>query len=90
MRRHYEGHNGRVTTPALLPSRLSGASGRIPLSLADLSGPATGEIHLPLRLAWSGPTTFDVADAGQRLTLYRALLDCSSVTTSSGTCTPTC
>jgi len=30
-------------------------------------------------LCWSGPAEFDVADAGQRLTLYTTLLDCGQL-----------
>ena len=33
-------------------------------------------MHLPHRLAWSGPTSYDVEDMRQRLTLYSILLDC--------------
>ncbi|SCG50486.1 hypothetical protein GA0070213_104129 [Micromonospora humi] len=33
-------------------------------------------MSLPVRLAWSGLTDFDVNDSGQRLTLYRTLMDC--------------
>jgi hypothetical protein len=65
-----------VTSPAPLPSRLIGASARIPESLSELQGPDSGTVSLPLRLAWSGPDTFDVSDPGARLTLYRTLLDC--------------
>ncbi|MCI4064337.1 hypothetical protein MRQ36_17725 [Micromonospora sp. R77] len=65
-----------MTTPALLPSRLAGAAERIPESLASLAGPDEGRVTLPLRLAWSGLTEFDVADPRQRLTLYRTLIDC--------------
>jgi hypothetical protein len=62
--------------PDTLPSWYAGAEQRIPLSLDDLHGPETGVVWLPNRLAWSGPSDFDVADAGQRLTLYTLLLDC--------------
>jgi hypothetical protein len=33
-------------------------------------------VTLPVRLAWSGPADFDVADPKERLTLYTTLLDC--------------
>ncbi|QOC93606.1 hypothetical protein [Micromonospora craniellae] len=59
-----------------LPSRLIGAAERVPPSLSLLTGPAEGRVALPVRLAWSGLTEFDVGDARQRLTLYRTLLDC--------------
>ncbi|MFI7550524.1 hypothetical protein ACN26Z_06365 [Verrucosispora sp. WMMD703] len=59
-----------------LPSRLIGAADRIPASLDVLAGPDHGRVVLPLRLAWSGLTEFDVEDARERLTLYCLLLDC--------------
>lgn len=62
-----------------LPSRLTGADKRIPRSLASLAGPAAGRVSLPLRLAWSGLTEFDVADSGDRLTLYCIMLDCGQL-----------
>jgi hypothetical protein len=70
------GDTGPVTSAADLPSRLIGLEQRIPTSLADLHGPSGGVVVLPLRLAWSSPTDYDVSDPGQRLTLYRMLLDC--------------
>jgi hypothetical protein len=66
-----------------LPSRLIGLTDRIPESLDALTGPASGRVTLPVRLAWSGPPDFDVADPGQRLTLYTTLLDCDNARTSS-------
>ena len=63
-----------TTTP--LPSRLIGAEKRIPEALDVLSGPDRGVVRLPVRLAWSGLTQFDVSDHRQRLTLYRTLLNC--------------
>jgi hypothetical protein len=59
-----------------LPSRLEGASARIPGSMDELDGPVSGTVVLPLRLVWSGPPDFDVADRRERLTLYCTLLDC--------------
>ncbi|SBT52076.1 hypothetical protein [Micromonospora auratinigra] len=68
-----------MTSPAPLPSRLIGVTDRIPPSLSLLRGPSQGAVRLPLRLAWSGLTEFDVADARQRLTLYRTLMDCGQL-----------
>jgi hypothetical protein len=68
--------NGRMTSTMPLPSRLSGAEHRIPDALELLEGPDRGVVHLPVRLAWSGRTEFEVSDDRQRLTLYRTLLDC--------------
>lgn len=62
---------------AALPSRFAEAHHRVPHSWRDLQGPSQGVVHLPTRLCWSGPADFDVADAGQRLTLYTTLLDCA-------------
>ncbi|MEV4712442.1 hypothetical protein [Micromonospora sp. NPDC049374] len=59
-----------------LPSRLAGAADRIPTSLEQLTGPDCGHVVLPLRLAWSGLSEFEISDPRQRLTLYRTLLDC--------------
>ncbi|MFJ8577042.1 hypothetical protein [Micromonospora sp. NPDC093277] len=65
-----------MTSSAALPSRLIGTVERIPASLAQLTGPDHGRVELPVRLAWSGLTEFNVADPRQRLTLYRTLMDC--------------
>ena len=59
-----------------LPSRFEGASARLPTALADLRGPDSGTVVLPIRLVWSGPPDFDVSDSRERLTLYCTLLDC--------------
>jgi hypothetical protein len=58
-----------------LPSRYAGVEDRIP-SWDEIQGPESGVVHLPHRLAWSGPTSYDVGDMRQRLTLYSILLDC--------------
>jgi hypothetical protein len=65
-----------VTPAADLPSRLIGLDERVPRSLADLHGPSHGVVVLPVRLAWSSPLEYDLNDPGQRLTLYRILMDC--------------
>ncbi len=70
------GHTGPVSTTEALPSRLRGVADRIPVSLGLLSGPRSGRVKLPVRLAWSGPGDYDVGDPGERLTLYCLLLDC--------------
>ena len=57
-----------------LPSRWSGHARRLPSSLEDLSGPATGTVVLPLQVAWSGRRAYDVSDERQRLMLYALLL----------------
>ncbi|MGW1060919.1 hypothetical protein [Micromonospora rubida] len=65
-----------MTSTAPLPSRLVGAADRIPAALGLMTGPDQGRVSLPVRLAWSGPTDFDVSDPRERLTLYCLLLDC--------------
>jgi hypothetical protein len=57
-----------------LPSRWSDYARRLPSSLRDLSGPATGTVELPLHVAWSGRRAYDVGDERQRLMLYALLL----------------
>ena len=57
-----------------LPSRWSDYARRLPCSLKDLSGPATGTVVLPLHVAWSGRRAYDVSDERQRLMLYALLL----------------
>jgi hypothetical protein len=47
----------------------------VALDLADLHGPVTGTVELPLRLFWSGAgRTFDVGDPGTRQWLYETVL----------------
>jgi hypothetical protein len=47
----------------------------VALDLADLRGPVTGTVELPLRLFWSGTDrTFDVGDPGTRQWLYETVL----------------
>jgi len=57
-----------------LPPRWSEYARRLPSSLEDLKGPATGRVELPLHLAWSGRRVYDVGDQDQRLVLYAMLL----------------
>jgi hypothetical protein len=78
----YEGDNRFMETREL-PSRWSDYARRLPSSLKDLSGPATGTIVLPLHVAWSGRRSYDVTDERQRLLLYALLLAEPSVRISS-------
>jgi hypothetical protein len=57
-----------------LPPRWGAYAGRLPSSLEDLKGPATGEVELPLHVAWSGRRVYDVGQEDQRLVLYALLL----------------
>ena len=65
-----------MTSTVPLPSRLTRVADCIPDSLSLLAGPDRGRVSLPSRLAWSGPSDFDVSDPRERLTLYCTLLDC--------------
>ncbi|MEU3796030.1 hypothetical protein [Streptomyces fructofermentans] len=47
---------------------------RLPARLDDLCGPCSGTVSLPLHLAWSGLTTFDLNDDLLLLGLYRIVL----------------
>jgi hypothetical protein len=57
-----------------LPPRWDAYARRLPSSLEDLRGPATGAVELPLRVAWSGRRVYDVGEEDQRLVLYALLL----------------
>ncbi|MPY55897.1 hypothetical protein [Streptomyces spongiae] len=47
---------------------------RLPQSLDDLHGPAHGIVDLPLHMAWSGMTSYDMDKPRQRMGLYRTVL----------------
>jgi hypothetical protein len=40
-----------------LPSRWAGVEAKLPPTLHDLSGPASGVVELPIDLAWSAELT---------------------------------
>lgn len=48
--------------------------GRLPSSLDELTGPAHGVVQLPLHVAWSGLTSYDLDGARSCMTLYRTVL----------------
>lgn len=72
--------------PASEPSGLQGAVAedlalyrekfrrRLPDSLDELHGPAQGVVQLPLHVAWSGMTSYDLSKPRQRMGLYRTVL----------------
>ena len=72
--------------PAPTPSGLSDAAAedlalyrekfqrRLPESLDELHGPTQGVVELPLHLAWSGMTSYDLGKPRQRMGLYRTVL----------------
>ncbi|WP_416969874.1 hypothetical protein [Streptomyces sp. 4F14] len=47
---------------------------RLPDSLDELHGPTDGVVELPLHLAWSGMTSYDLGKPRQRMGLYRTVL----------------
>jgi hypothetical protein len=47
---------------------------RLPESLDELHGPTHGAVDLPLHLAWSGMTSYDLGKPRQRMGLYRTVL----------------
>ncbi|MFE2277732.1 hypothetical protein ACFXAE_10845 [Streptomyces sp. NPDC059454] len=72
--------------PASTPSDLSGAVAedlalyrekfrrRLPESLDELRGPTHGVVDLPLHMAWSGMTSYDLGKPRQHMSLYRTVL----------------
>ncbi|MBO1337841.1 hypothetical protein [Streptomyces sp. VRA16 Mangrove soil] len=47
---------------------------RLPGDLAELRGPEHGVVQLPLHVAWSGLTAYDLDQPRQRMGLYRTVL----------------
>jgi hypothetical protein len=47
---------------------------RLPESLDELCGPTHGVVDLPLHMAWSGMTSYDLGKPRQRMGLYRTVL----------------
>ncbi|MFC9271317.1 hypothetical protein ACWGRF_00020 [Streptomyces zhihengii] len=47
---------------------------RLPGSLDELHGPTRGVVQLPLHVAWSGMTSYDLDKPRQRMGLYRTVL----------------
>ncbi|MER5842616.1 hypothetical protein ABT099_20345 [Streptomyces prasinus] len=47
---------------------------RLPESLDELHGPTQGIVELPLHMAWSGMTSYDLDKPRQRMGLYRTVL----------------
>ncbi|MBK3623735.1 hypothetical protein JHN59_02540 [Streptomyces sp. MBT49] len=47
---------------------------RLPESLDELHGPTQGIVELPLHMAWSGMTSYDMGNPRQRMGLYRTVL----------------
>ncbi|MFD6315799.1 hypothetical protein [Streptomyces nigra] len=47
---------------------------RLPKSLDELRGPTHGVVELPLHMAWSGMTSYEMGKPRQRMGLYRTVL----------------
>jgi hypothetical protein len=47
---------------------------RLPVSLAELSGPGSGRVQLPLHPCWSGQVVFDLDDERERAAAYAVAL----------------
>ncbi|GAB2798139.1 hypothetical protein GCM10027073_32800 [Streptomyces chlorus] len=47
---------------------------RLPESLDELRGPTQGVVELPLHMAWSGMTSYDLGKPRRRMGLYRTVL----------------
>lgn len=47
---------------------------RLPGALEELHGPRHGVVQLPLHVAWSGLTAFDLDRPRSRMSLYRTVL----------------
>ncbi|WP_306192598.1 transcriptional regulator [Streptomyces sp. MK5] len=58
-------------TPSVPEVRRGRFARRLPATLAELTGPAHGTVGLPLHLAWSGPTRFDLDRPRLRMSCYR-------------------
>jgi len=48
---------------------------RLPTRLDDLAGPQHGVVQLPLHVAWSGLTAFDLDRPKLLLSMYHLVLD---------------
>jgi len=57
-----------------VPARWAHLAERLPAGIEELSGPDRGTVELPLHLAWSGLTRFDLGDEQLVLGLYRIVL----------------
>lgn len=74
-----EWHDGRVTSSDAHATRPGWRRDPVlPSSLAELQGPLTGEVGLPLHVFWSGDdpaaARWDLADPGARRSLYEIVL----------------
>ncbi|MFD7716286.1 transcriptional regulator, partial [Streptomyces sp. NPDC059814] len=60
-----------ASQPSLSDLRRAKFARRLPAALSELAGPEHGTVSLPLHLAWSGLTTFDLDQPRLRMSYYR-------------------
>lgn len=63
-----------ASQPSLSDLRRARFARRAPAALSALAGPEHGTVSLPLHLAWSGLTTFDLDQPRLRMSYYRIVL----------------
>ncbi|MDT9691087.1 transcriptional regulator [Streptomyces sp. P9(2023)] len=61
-------------TPSVPELRRAKVARRLPVELSELDGPDHGRVDLPLRLAWSGLSRFDLDQPRLRMSCYRIVL----------------
>ncbi|WP_030840748.1 hypothetical protein [Streptomyces hygroscopicus] len=61
-------------TPSVSELRRTKFARRLPAGLSELGGPAQGTVSLPLHMAWSGLTRFDLDQPRLRMSFYRIAL----------------
>lgn len=60
--------------PSVSELRRAKFARRLPAKLSELRGPSHGTVRLPLHLAWSGLTEFDLDRPRLRMSCYRIVL----------------
>lgn len=60
--------------PSVSELRRAKFARRLPGELSELDGPAHGTVSLPLHLAWSGLSQFDLGQPRLRMSCYRIVL----------------
>ncbi|MFF3396909.1 transcriptional regulator [Streptomyces sp. NPDC002659] len=63
-----------ASTPSVSELRRAKFARRLPTELPTLAGPAHGTVSLPVHLAWSGLTQFDLDQPRLRMSYYRIVL----------------
>ncbi|MEV3989915.1 transcriptional regulator [Streptomyces sp. NPDC049837] len=63
-----------ASTPSVSELRRAKFARRLPTKLSMLTGPTHGTVRLPLHLAWSGLTQFDLDQPRLRMSYYRIVL----------------